>query len=240
MFLHHQGIWSRSTWACELKLTCSPIADILSSHAPRERVSWNLTVKAWISLLSVTLHVSVWVEISIKVAGNGTLQESRSTWACELKCTVVSSHRNWYSHAPRERVSWNWFCRNFQNQRYVTLHVSVWVEITLNCTLNQNIRSRSTWACELKLVTTQWQCLTSQVTLHVSVWVEMHHIYKNNSNIRRHAPRERVSWNCIVHCQKINNIVTLHVSVWVEIHTEYVFPFVRCVTLHVSVWVEIW
>ena len=35
----------------------------LAGHAPRERVSWNCYDKKKISNATVTLHVSVWVEI---------------------------------------------------------------------------------------------------------------------------------------------------------------------------------
>ena len=36
-----QSPWSRSTWACELKFPVWPLLSEYSSHAPRERVSWN-------------------------------------------------------------------------------------------------------------------------------------------------------------------------------------------------------
>ena len=145
-------LWSRSTWACELKC-CHKILtarqaqchaprervswndnevienSIVNRHAPRERVSWNLIknrlyllidkvtlhVSVWVeivdftdikSIFSVTLHVSVWVEI--KVAFYFLLTHwSRSTWACELKCKIISTGVDFNGHAPRERVSWN-------------------------------------------------------------------------------------------------------------------------------------
>ena len=143
--------WSRSTWACELKLSVSS-ADRL--------------------YIRVTLHVSVWVEMMI--AGRfSTSVSSRSTWACELKYTNCVLALCVYRHAPRERVSWNYqhFPQKYLNvchaprervswnrllQRgnrnaVVTLHVSVWVEIP-----TLGILACSAW-----------------VTLHVSVWVEM-------------------------------------------------------------------
>ena len=97
-------------------------------HAPRERVSWNLVNSCTVFSFPVTLHVSVWVEIrfliavltkwqvtlhvSVWVEMTNTLfavieSRSRSTWACELKfaeCVYPGWGR---SHAPRERVSWN-------------------------------------------------------------------------------------------------------------------------------------
>ena len=54
----------------------------------------------------VTLHVSVWVEILLKL---GDLMQ--------------------FCHAPRERVSWNIFTALVDILALVTLHVSVWVEI---------------------------------------------------------------------------------------------------------------
>ena len=100
---------SRSTWACELKchkshpfnicfrhaprerVSWNSILPMLEStatgrrHAPRERVSWNLPSKLSKQPCKVTLHVSVWVEITNKF----------------LKLQRCNSH------APRERVSWN-------------------------------------------------------------------------------------------------------------------------------------
>ena len=57
-------VWSRSTWACELKLNHLKKCNGDCSHAPRERVSWNVD------------------DSSI----NAYTDRSRSTWACELKC----------------------------------------------------------------------------------------------------------------------------------------------------------
>ena len=100
----------------------------IASHAPRERVSWNI------------------LEEKEKNSSAG----SRSTWACELKW-------HWYMviivavcHAPRERVSWNSAVEVIRSPLLVTLHVSVWVEI-LRLRLSAHLYlSRSTWACELK------------------------------------------------------------------------------------------
>ena len=98
---------SRSTWACELKFNMI-IFDITTNTVTLHVSVWveikSISVK-YVNIL-VTLHVSVWVEMTMK-----SLRTQLST---------------------------------------VTLHVSVWVEIKheLSTTLSQ--RSRSTWACELK------------------------------------------------------------------------------------------
>ena len=121
---------SRSTWACELKLTTGtwPLR-LWGRHAPRERVSWNyswlensifhtvtLHVSVWIEISAmdcglftplVTLHVSVWIEINAEVS-NTAVAPSRSTWACELKSLEVVPVMSRSGHAPRERVSWNY------------------------------------------------------------------------------------------------------------------------------------
>ena len=125
-----QILESRSTWACELKLFISSIHFLLYCHAPRERVSWNPCVCNYSLILQVTLHVSVWVEISSLTPAVWVFQRSRSTWACELKCKINT-------------------CNIFH---YVTLHVSVWVEIVNKPQPYLQILSRSTWACELKCV----------------------------------------------------------------------------------------
>ena len=136
---------------------------------------------------------------------------SRSTWACELKYPSVMIRKKYPSHAPRERVSWNFLSWNsfqwdyshaprervsWNNQdsrgervAYVTLHVSVWVEIF--CLLHKSFMggSRSTWACELKFD-------------------------KSDSfiNDTSHAPRERVSWN--EEMAKNDNDITKSRSTW--------------------------
>ena len=121
----------------------------------------------------VTLHVSVWVEIwplPQRLLIGGHAPRERVSWNylyAPVNCKVLG-------HAPRERVSWNFqfdlCCQNIP----VTLHVSVWVEISKVCldhmeelvTLHVSVwvemqncyalplvfPSRSTWACELKLV----------------------------------------------------------------------------------------
>ena len=100
---------SRSTWACELKLS----NDMLKTRT-----------------INVTLHVSVWVEIyPWKWPENGSL--SRSTWACELKWRLWGYIK--YSKGSRS----TWACElKFDDliktfcYLGVTLHVSVWVEIS--------------------------------------------------------------------------------------------------------------
>ena len=99
-------------------------------HAPRERVSWNAFYSLCNFLVMVTLHVSVWVEITNKIFKVATWQ-SRSTWACELKldckCSLLSDLRS--------RSTWACELKLFVLQLLVvalqvTLHVSVWVEIS--------------------------------------------------------------------------------------------------------------
>ena len=187
------------------------------SHAPRERVSWNNIKLHFKSKQSVTLHVSVWVEMPWSVSTT-TFNTSRSTWACELKFDNEVIENSTISHAPRERVSWNvnsctffsfpvghaprervsWNAHQWclVGSPMVTLHVSVWVEIRICITYHAGI---------------------TVVTLHVSVWVEIIFwiicMFLNVS---------RSTWACELKCKIIStsvdfNGVTLHVSVWVEI-----------------------
>ena len=209
---------SRSTWACELKSTSTMPA---------------------ISMIPVTLHVSVWVEIRYdkKKVPNATVTLHVSVW--------VEIYQNFIRVIN--------IC--------VTLHVSVWVEIKFKTLGAKRYASRSTWACELKLKNSATQAepighaprervswnvrtwktpLTQEVTLHVSVWVEMKiftiftpaemvtlHVSvwveicpfsQCFASASRHAPRERVSWNDTATVNSYNFVVTLHVSVWVEMH----------------------
>ena len=170
--LAHKIISSRSTWACELKSPTQIYLCHCYGHAPRERVSWNSWQQDKIQNISVTLHVSVWVEIKIFTIFTSAEMVTLhvSVWV-EIKyygssctCGIVTLHVSvwveisslpptvwiFQSHAPRERVSWNAKkLENYQTSR-VTLHVSVWVEMWHWLYCNRYWRSRSTWACELK------------------------------------------------------------------------------------------
>ena len=105
---------SRSTWACELKFPL-PVPLCLSFQV-------TLHVSVWVEIyhnfiwfvnICVTLHVSVWVEIS-KVCLDHMEELSRSTWACELKFGLALQTIQASRHAPRERVSWNCPLVSFQ------------------------------------------------------------------------------------------------------------------------------
>ena len=222
----HVSVWVEMTFLL-LLLT------FLRRHAPRERVSWNVLIRLKFAQRGVTLHVSVWVEMT---NSNG-------------KPFLFTGH------APRERVSWNNYCKIivavFCSSRStwacelksailfitilvsnVTLHVSVWVEITFIFQMRVNLASRSTWACELKSPrTASPRCAAGHAPRERVSW--------NNSCRserlvhRSHAPRERVSWNILCHASFFSHVVTLHVSVWVEI---IVTEFFGVVSLSRSTW----
>ena len=142
---------SRSTWACELKLCCYTSQDVMfASHAPRERVSWNRDQQSCYALPQRSR--STWAcELKFNIFEiffHSVM--SRSTWACELKSFIINAPFSKYCHAPRERVSWNGIDISEWIRFQVTLHVSVWVEIKLASYKSVPIKSRSTWACELK------------------------------------------------------------------------------------------
>ena len=134
-FVRVINIWSRSTWACELKcfnIKCK--RSVVSGHAPRERVSWN--ENCLINIKPARVSRSTWAcELKLKSSclAHAVIQ-SRSTWACELKCKIISTgvdfngvtlhvsvwveifyipeiRKTGLSHAPRERVSWNKFSK---------------------------------------------------------------------------------------------------------------------------------
>ena len=125
---------------------------------------------------SVTLHVSVWVEIR-RPCRLPAWYPSRSTWACELKLSIIS-----LPTVTRTSRS-TWACE-------------------LKCTdpykSKKLYTSRSTWACELKSALFTASHIALQVTLHVSVWVEIRWFLKSTVQGCCHAPRERVSWNFLV------------------------------------------
>ena len=99
-------------------------------HAPRERVSWNPMNVPIRDSTAVTLHVSVWVEIAVLIEIEPLLAchapRERVSWNAEL----IHKIRKHFSHAPRERVSWNHYRNKCIHLTKVTLHVSVWVEMT--------------------------------------------------------------------------------------------------------------
>ena len=144
-------LWSRSTWACELKLYTGDSAGGEARHAPRERVSWNDKIISNTKKYKVTLHVSVWVEM-LRRKLQDFHQWSRSTWACELKCAINDV---------------------IFTEPMVTLHVSVWVEISnaldsfvfMTVTLHVSV-----WVEMCHYFVLLGHC---RVTLHVSVWVEI-------------------------------------------------------------------
>ena len=138
----------RVSWNSQLQ----KIPHNVQRHAPRERVSWNVFNDFHTPLDFVTLHVSVWVEMTMmlqcwkplkrhapreRVSWNellfDTVQEAaghapreRVSWNHMWPCC----HRILIGHAPRERVSWNCKILNLLLTNVVTLHVSVWVEMT--------------------------------------------------------------------------------------------------------------
>ena len=138
--------------------------------------------------------MSVWVEIGLFLELPLTIS-SRSTWACELKCSGLFLL---LCFAP-SRSTWACELKFLKQARKAKI-----------------VQSRSTWACELKCSThsanrgksasrSTWACELKYTNSVLALCVY------------RHAPRERVSWNS----PYVNNFkspcVTLHVSVWVEI-----------------------
>ena len=154
--------------------------EIMGGYTHANYMYVTLHVSVWVEIMKsimekkrliVTLHVSVWVEIELWWLGINMITSrstwacelkyiydksttscsaSRSTWACELKFSMSLPQRPRACHAPRERVSWNQYLDKSILRPSVTLHVSVWVEISKGWAVLQWLSSRSTWACELK------------------------------------------------------------------------------------------
>ena len=123
---------SRSTWACELK--CSDLVRLAGahSHAPRERVSWNLPPA--LQECCSACHAP-----RERVSWNGTIEtairrfKSRSTWACELKYTegyedgeIRVSRSTWACELKSELL------RGADHREAVTLHVRIWLVICMS------------------------------------------------------------------------------------------------------------
>ena len=99
----------------------------------------------------------------------GHAPRERVSWNVQ----ILISPKNCTRHAPRERVSWNSDKIMCIHLLFVTLHVSVWVEI-------REMRSKTIEAI-VTLHVSVWVEITPfldfvgrfSVTLHVSVWVEI-------------------------------------------------------------------
>ena len=193
--LYIKVISSRSTWACELKSHPQQALHWRKRHAPRERVSWNIPF-----VMPYRLEV-------------GHAPRERVSWNCKKE----REREEQEGHAPRERVSWNVISPPKYSSHHVTLHVSVWVEIS----------------------SITWRSCSFSVTLHVSVWVEMPQ--NELQNIFKLVTLHVSVW-VEIRLGKVQRLwlhVTLHVSVWVEMSMFGSFSGFQFVTLHVSVWVEI-
>ena len=122
-----------------------------SCHAPRERVSWNSRVfnNEFISLCHAP--------------------RERVSW----NLIISASRKTAIRHAPRERVSWNSAYRCRSIGLFVTLHVSVWVEINISFLIIDTMAGHAP---------------RERVSWNLPVLVVIR-------TAKRHAPRERVSWN---------------------------------------------
>ena len=209
---------SRSTWACELKYFSERQKQDLFCHAPRERVSWNRKMHIKNKNATVTLHVSVWVEIIWSYSNDGRCKVTLhvSVWV-EIKinllvvCNViVTLHVSVWVEIYYSQTS----CL----AHLVTLHVSVWVEIKIKAYKKEIDGSRSTWACELKFVSilfpptrnghaprerVSWNVTCVLGVLQGRCHAPRERVSWNSDSWRcyrcqiRHAPRERVSWNLV-------------------------------------------
>ena len=142
----HVSVWVEIPLT-NLTFTSSP------GHAPRERVSWNAIFQCtgycyqsrstwacelkWFNFMCsishspVTLHVSVWVEILCRFFLCRGFLRSRSTWACELKFEMKDTEEE----EAESRSTWACELKSESDMKMVllsrvTLHVSVWVEIS--------------------------------------------------------------------------------------------------------------
>ena len=253
---------SRSTWACELKFNlhfCKWHLHLVTLHVSVWVEIQNLF--AHINNVFVTLHVSVWVEIATRFSNCCTLYVTLhvSVW-------VEIYPRKWHENGAFVTLHVSvWVEMDVLRWRVaydqVTLHVSVWVEIIHSANLGKSARSRSTWACELKLFykalhfgrvghapreRVSWNTPFGRVSLRTtasrSTWAcELKY---TNSVLALCVYPSRSTWACeLKFCHECIDpywqIVTLHVSVWVEIGCNVATTKMLFVTLHVSVWVEI-
>ena len=166
-------VWSRSTWACELKCRSSSSIRPLDCHAPRERVSWN-------GNKNVKLDIDGGHAPRERVSWNFEICNRQNQGVCHAPRERVSWNINnlitfnrVFCHAPRERVSWNSIKLGEYNSSRVTLHVSVWVEIRIHGSTARQCKVTLHVSVWVEITNKIFKVATLQVTLHVSVWVEI-------------------------------------------------------------------
>ena len=143
---------SRSTWACELKLNTIAVPAPVVCHAPRERVSWNCNAKSplWNAWRHAPRERVSWNVRSSAVFAKLIRHAPRERVSWNRGGFIILQVLK--SHAPRERVSWNPIFSFLVTKNSVTLHVSVWVEISLSSppfstTARHAPRERVSWNC---------------------------------------------------------------------------------------------
>ena len=163
--------------------------------------------------------MSVWVEMITFSYFNQSARQSRSTWACELKLFLNPFRVTPFQcHAPRERVSWNYFNQDIRRER---VGHAPRERVSWNCQMtylkhellshaprervswNAKTSLKRSWPIKVTLHVSVWVEILNRersdhlawVTLHVSVWVEMRLRRARQKRYKCHAPRERVSWN---------------------------------------------
>ena len=183
--------------------------------------------------------MSVWVEIHVNILIT-RFSKSRSTWACELKFQMWVVWQNLWSHAPRERVSWNNSisrvskrCRRHAPRERVSWNLRTW-KTALTKEECHAPRERVSWNLSsiMRDRDNTGHAPRERVSWNTNILVS----FINHSS---HAPRERVSWNLNISraaIQLSRHAPRERVS-WNDTPIQY--TCFRRVTLHVSVWVEI-
>ena len=166
---------------------------------------------------------------------------SSSSWGCELKYFLMRQiKKELCCHPPREDVSWNdtWHRTVIRDVRHPPREDVSWNKVSFKCcqtvcrhpphedvswnakqnyTMLDNLKSSSSWGCELKCI-----CI--------------HHL--------QHKSSSSSSWGCeLKYCKqnysRSREKVILLVRMWVEMITRYTERYQWQVILLVKMWVEI-
>ena len=183
----------------------------------REAVSWNIQVHISHGIVTVSLFVRLWVEITAQKSNMTMELTSASSWGCELKYEEMRNSICHQRQPLREAVSWNDFKCKFKPRSTVSLFVRLWVEI-IKLFSNTNIWFVSLFVrLWVEISNSLSSIQDTWVSLFVRLWVE---IYQYEL------------------CYQLL-LVSLFVRLWVEMSLNRSLQLKHLVSLFVRLWVEI-
>ena len=161
---------------------------------------WGCELKCglWWYCKEPRMSASLWgCELKFENTGcSGAWRLSASLWGCELKCSTKRREPGQYSQPLYEAVSWN-LCRGkCRADRFVSLFMRLWVEITDDEIEYRISPSASLWGCELKydIIWTMAKTADSQPLYEAVSWNTQKELES------RESMRSASLWGCELKC----------------------------------------